>query len=628
MVVSNHLYGVGHPISMLQLKPFCYIDFSAKKSSNFSFVLGWNWSFATVQNRPFLKHQPKNSSLRCCFNNSNKGIIPINDNTISSSSEWDWNRWSRHFSEIEQAESYASVLKFQLEDAIDKEDFQEAAKLKLAIAEVASKDSVAEIMSQLKNAIDEERYHDASRLSRQTGSGLMGWWVGYSKDSDDPFGRLVRITPGVGRFVARSYSPRQLLSASPGTPLYEIFVVKEDEETYFMQVVYLQHVKGSSMNSTSASAKPTKTPSTSEVEKASVIDVQGNEGKVERSDEKGINIEGATEEGIKSVINFLKNKIPGLKVKVMNVDVSEEEIVNDSVEQLMQEDEEKTASTENSEDETNDLEEIQRDGVASEEGSNSAVDSNDLDMKLFIGGLVHNNEDTPSKDEYVRLPADIKDLERDSFLLHVPKRSLDNDTGESKVSKVKMAAITAQGVSELMPPDVAKAFWGSNKASSKVSRDVREIVKLAVSQARRRSRLSEYTNFNRISSDNGNSDPFEGLYVGAFGPYGAEIVQLRRKYGRWNNADDESSDVEFFEYVEAVKLTGDLNVPAGQVACYKGQGRIAEFGFHNPRWVDGELLQLNGKGIGPYVKGADLGFLYIVPEQSFLVLFNRLRLPD
>lgn len=525
-------------------------------------------------------------------------------------------------------------------------------KLKRAIAEATSKDSVAEIMSQLKNAIDDERYHDASKLCRYTGSGLVGWWVGCSKDSEDPFGRIIHISPGMGRFIAKSYSPRQLLTASSGRPIFEIYVVKSSDESYHMQVVYLRRTKGNSLSK--PPSIPAKSPSTPEVENASSVEVQEHEEKAERNDEKNSNSEGPTEEGIKSVINFLKEKIPGMKVKVMNINVEEEAAEDsDSIKQLMEEESNKTSSSENPEEEVSNLD--LPDGVTLEGDGDASAEDKDLDMKLFIGGVVHNTEDAAPKDEFIRLPAEIKDMERDSFLFHIPRRSLGYDRREDKVANIKVAALAAQGISELMPPEVAKAFWNSDKVSSKVSKSIREILKLAVSQAQKKSRLTEDTCFSRITSSRGDFDPFDGLYVGAFGPHGIEIVQLKRKFGHWNDVDNENNpkDVEFFEYVEAVKLTGDPNVPAGQVtfrakigrvnrnanrgmfpdelgvvASYKGQGRIADLGFQSPKWVDGELLQLNGRGMGQYLKGADLGFLYAVPEQSFLVLFNRLKLPE
>ncbi|XP_068643193.1 protein EXECUTER 2, chloroplastic [Aristolochia californica] len=617
--------------SVRNAHPFHFIrhpdpDFSTKKESSLSFT-------GSILQKPISRNGGSSQvSCRC-----------------TSNSDGDWNRWSQHFSEVDRAERLTSVLKLQLEDAVEEEDFQEAVRLKNAIAEAASKDTVAEVMSQLKNAIDEERYTDASILSRCTGTGLVGWWIGLSKDSDDPFGRVVRITPGLGRFVARIYSPRQLMSGSPGTPLFEIFLVKDADASYVMKVVYMQPAKATSVQNPSSPSKSIDDTSKSGNSSTEDNPDHEDENQSDSVADKNVSSKEATEEVLKGVIDFLKDRIPGLKVKVMNVS-KPEEVKGDNESQLIQEEDDKEIhSSENREDE---ISNVDGEGVTLEGGTSIKEGEKD-NVKLFIGGILNNKDKSFSK-TYLRVPAELKSMERDSFVLHIPKRDENPVVGESKISGLKLAAIAAEGVSELMPSDVAKAFWSVDKVPSKVSRDVREAVKLALSQAQRRNRLSTETIFNRINNAHDSLDPFDGLYVGAFGPYGTEVVQLRRKVGDWHDFGnvDNGSSMEFFEYVEAIKLTGDLNVPAGEVtfrakigkenrlpnrglypeelgviASYKGQGRIAEAGFRNPQWVDGELLQLNGKGLGQHVRGAELGFLYVVPEQSFLVLFDRLKLP-
>ncbi|NP_001182951.1 Protein EXECUTER 2, chloroplastic-like [Zea mays] len=588
---------------------------------------------------------PARRSAGCCF-------CASSSSSASSPSTWDWTRWSRHFDEVDQAESYASLLQFQLEEAVENEDFAEAAKLKRDIIAATGNDAVAHVMAELKSAIEEQRYQDASRLTRLAGTSLVGWWVGYAKGIDDSIGRIVRISPGVGRYVAKSYSPRQLVTASSGTPLFEIFLVREDDKTYTMKVVHLRPTKGT-LGASSISSAITESPATVETPESSAISdsiteeanidtpVKGNGDAEEKEQDVGSSKDTSVD-GFKSLLNFFKSRIPEFKVQVINVDVSEEtELAANSSEESVQDDVKSTPEGSLEEPTTEELE--QEEDVPEEDMDE---ESKSTKVKLFISGVVHNKEDAGTK-SYVRVPAEINNMEKDSFDLYIPGNGSGHDLPETKAAKQKVADMAAKLASELMPSDVAKALWGTTKSSSKINKEVQELLRLTLSKAR--VKLTDDTFFNRIIMDTNSMDPFNGLYVGAFSPYGPEIVQLRRKFGHWNSSDD----VEFFEYVEAVKLTGDLSVPAGQItfrakigkgkrlenrgaypeefgviASYKGQGRIAQPGFKNPRWVDGELLVLNGKSTIPHLGGAELGFLYSVPEQSFLVLFDRLNLPE
>jgi len=148
------------------------------------------------------------------------------------------------------------------------------------------------------------------------------------------------------------------------------------------------------------------------------------------------------------------------------------------------------------------------------------------------------------------------------------------------------------------------------------------------------------------------ADPFTALYVGSFGSHGPELLQLVR--GRWGDeapSGDAPGDPN--DYVTAVKLTGDHNVPAGRasfkayvgpgarldhhgvypdelpvLARFKGFGRAARPGFTDPQWVDGELLVLDG-GSKDITHGAELGFVWEVPqEKRFLILLGKVKLPQ
>ncbi|WCJ18895.1 Protein EXECUTER 1 chloroplastic [Euphorbia peplus] len=570
--------------------------------------------------------------------------------------EWDWDRWRKHFDEIEDQERIVSLLKSQMGHAIIRQDFEDAARLKVAIAAAATNDAVGRVMSQLNRAISEERYRDAAFLRDYAGAGLVGWWSGISEDIHDTYGLIIRITAEHGRYVARSYSPRQLATAAVGAPLFEIFLTKNENGEYKQQAVYLKR-KGlpqepSTMSVKGPGATSRLTPPGPTEEKGDLF-VVGTEDTEDGDDtDDGSDIT----EGLPGFKNILRDMIPGFKVKVLKVTApakADRDFISKVIEQIMdEEDEEKDIELESIEveDDFRGETDDERDEIEMD-ASNGIIESeepSEISVKLVVGGLASKFQGVPTK-ELLRVPAKLEKKGRRSFSFAIEKDvNQQSSSAKDAASVNRKAKFRGQRGADSIMLDLAKVI-GKEKIPMKVLKDVGDLINFTLSQAQNQQPMSGSTTFHRIELS-ASPDPLNGLYIGAHGLYTSEVIQLQRKFGQWQDdrGTNEPSNLEFYEYVEAVKLTGDPYVPAGQVAFrakvgkryqlphkgiipeefgviarYKGQGRLAEPGFKSPRWVDGELVVLDGK----YIKGGPVvGFVYWAPEYHFLVFFNRLRL--
>ncbi|KAI3919372.1 hypothetical protein MKW92_046508 [Papaver armeniacum] len=568
--------------------------------------------------------------------NSNRDLV-MEKVTGIEGEEWDWDRWKKHFEDVEEQEKIVSVL---------------------------------------KRAVEEERYGDAALMRDNAGAGLIGWWAGISKNSEVPYGRIIRISAEHGRYVARSYSPRHLATAAPGVPLFEIFFTISDKGEYKQQAVYL---KRGGQKSGYPPLKFSKSP-----------DPIGGSSTLNKSSEGKSDLSAATTEDAEEIEdrdndsdmsdevtgfpNILRDMIPGVKVTVLKVTAPgkvDRDLISKVIEQIMEEEEEEDEVEEEEDEEEKDVElldldiddEVKVEGNQDQDEIEMNADSgvisdiiseerNELAVKVVIGGLVQNlSSNTPSK-ALLRVPARLDKSGRLSFSFTIEKDESELDAGgKGKPSLDKMATLRGPRSIDNLMSDLAKSVITKEKIPMKVLKDVGEFINLTLNQAQNRQLLSGTTVFNRIQIP-ASTDLLSGLYIGSHGLYTSEVIQLRRKFGQWqhDSGNKNPQDLEFYEYVEALKLIGDSHVPAGQVAFrakvgrqyqlphkgiipdefgvvarYKGQGRLAEPGVKNPRWVDGELVVLDGK----FIKGGPVvGFVYWAPEYHFLVFFHRLRLPE
>uniref|UniRef100_M8BUS8 Uncharacterized protein n=1 Tax=Aegilops tauschii TaxID=37682 RepID=M8BUS8_AEGTA len=530
------------------------------------------------------------------------------------------------------------VLKLQLRTAVCREDYRSAHKLKLAIAATSRNDTVGRAISELHRAIEEERYVDAAYIRDQAGAGLhmqLGWWSGISGSLSDPYGLIIRISAEHGRYVAKSYDIRQLASDGHGYPIFEIYFA-EANGGYNLQAVHLKpDVSDSDQLRNMLSGK---------LDVNNINISSSSLGAKHEEHDEGINMDDQNSDdsdvaagpaGLKNLSND-STPIPRIKIlKVAPMENINQDYIIKIFDQISEEDDdndEAEIENESSQDIGDEDNNEEAGTISAEENNDESGEESDIEALLSIGIEVDNDKDFASQSSpktFERMPAKLDKRDRFSFTFYTEQSSKKPAAEKAQQIPRKRVGFRTTEQDGDLKFDRVKLSGGNRKLP---------LFMISLSAV---SLLWYWLKRYFLA----------GLYETASG-FDSEVLSLQRKFGQWQEDDssEEHSDLKFYEYVEAAKLTGDNLVPAGQVvfrakvgkhyqlphkgviprelgvvARYKGQRRIADAGFKNPRWVDGELLILDGKFIRD---GPVIAFFYWTSNLHLFEFFRRLSLPD
>uniref|UniRef100_A0A0D9XKU4 Uncharacterized protein n=1 Tax=Leersia perrieri TaxID=77586 RepID=A0A0D9XKU4_9ORYZ len=540
--------------------------------------------------------------------------------------KWSWERWKQHFALIEESERLVDELQLQLRTAVYREDFRSAHKLKLAIAATSKNDTVGRAIYDLNSAIEEERYMDAAYIRDHVGAGLLGWWSGISGNLSDPYGLIIRISAEHGRYVAKSYDIRQLNSDGPGFPIFEIYFA-EANEGYNLQAVHLKPDDSDSQQLPNMLRE--------KLDMDSINISSSSFGAKHEDHSEGINMDDQNSDdsdisaGPAGFKNLPSDSTPVPRVKILKV-VPMENVNQDYIIKIFDQMSDDEDDNDNPDSENESSEDIgdgdnveEAEEASAEDNVDESGDESDIEGLISIDFITEDDKDFTfplSTKSFERMPARLERRDRFSFSFYTEQYSKKQDMEKvQQNSKERVGLHTAQQDDEYLQFDRVKLV-GSNRKLS--------VLQLGIKQHNNKvqQKLFGVTHFNRIQMPV-SSDPLTE-----------------------DDSSEEHRDLQFYEYVEAVKLTGDNLVPAGQVvfrakvgkhyqlphkgiiprelgvvARYKGERRIADPGFQNPRWVDGELLILDGKFIRD---GPVIAFFYWTSNFHLFEFFRRLKLPD